>query len=147
MKEGTYQIIITVYEASELEPRGTNFWLFQTHKTACDAFVEIQVRDQVKKSSVLKLTKVGEGWNKQSNFRWTILLQILRHDSRRLRSFIHHSNRLWQKDIYPQWLFAGIFHSRLDQRLLQTKSLNLSGVAHAFWSWRCCWRCYRIFIS
>lgn len=54
MVEGTYQIIITIYEANELEPRGTNFWLFQTHKTACDAFVEIQVRDQVKKSSVLK---------------------------------------------------------------------------------------------
>ena len=52
MKEGNYQIIITVYEANELEPRGTNFWLFKTDKTACDAFVEIQVRDQIKKTSV-----------------------------------------------------------------------------------------------
>ena len=52
MKEGNYQILVTIYEANELEPRGTNFWLFQTHKTACDAFVEIKVRDQIKKSSV-----------------------------------------------------------------------------------------------
>ena len=41
MKEGTYQIIITVYEANEMEPRGSDFYFFKTHKTACDAFVEI----------------------------------------------------------------------------------------------------------
>ena len=39
MVEGDYTIMVTVYEANELEPRGTNFWLFKTEKTACDAFV------------------------------------------------------------------------------------------------------------
>ena len=39
MREGDYQVMITVYEAQELECRGTNFWILETHKTTCDAFV------------------------------------------------------------------------------------------------------------
>ena len=30
MKEGSYQLVVTVYEANELEPRGSNFILFKT---------------------------------------------------------------------------------------------------------------------
>ncbi len=52
MKEGAYQIIIKVYEANDLEPRGSDFLLFKTDKTACDAFVEIEIGDQKKRSIV-----------------------------------------------------------------------------------------------
>lgn len=52
MKEGDYQILITVYEANDLMPRGTDFWIFKTDKTACDAFVEIEIRDQIQRTSV-----------------------------------------------------------------------------------------------
>ena len=41
MIEGDYQILISIYEGSDFMPRGTDFWLFKTNKTACDAFVEI----------------------------------------------------------------------------------------------------------
>lgn len=41
MKEGNYKVIITVYEANDLEARGTDFLLFTTEKSACDTFVEV----------------------------------------------------------------------------------------------------------
>ena len=40
MTEGDYQILITIYEANDLMPRGTDFWIFKTDKTACDAIEE-----------------------------------------------------------------------------------------------------------
>jgi len=39
MKEGDYKILVTIYEASELEPCPANFVFFQAEKSACDAFV------------------------------------------------------------------------------------------------------------
>ncbi len=41
MKEGDYKIIITVYEANELEPRPAQLLFFDLNKTAVDGFVEI----------------------------------------------------------------------------------------------------------
>ncbi len=41
MKEGNYKIIITVYEANDLMPRGYDFVLFNAEKSAADSFVEI----------------------------------------------------------------------------------------------------------
>lgn len=57
MKEGDYKILITVYEANDLEPRPANFILFEADKSACDAFVEIEVR------GVKKRTHVRQGTN------------------------------------------------------------------------------------
>lgn len=44
MKEGDYKILITVYEANDLIPRPADFLLFTADKSACDAFVEIEIR-------------------------------------------------------------------------------------------------------
>ena len=52
MVEGGYKIIVTVYEANDLMPRGIDFLLFEAEKTACDAFVQIKVRDQTKRTKV-----------------------------------------------------------------------------------------------
>lgn len=52
MKEGDYQILITIYEANQLMPRGTDFFLFKSDKSACDSFVEIEIGDQVQKTTV-----------------------------------------------------------------------------------------------
>lgn len=57
MQEGNYQVIITVYEANDLEPRGTNFLFFKTHKTACDAFVEVEVRGEVQRTKVIQIKR------------------------------------------------------------------------------------------
>ena len=52
MKEGDYKILITVYEANDLVPRPADFLLFDAEKSACDAFVEIEIRDQKKRTPV-----------------------------------------------------------------------------------------------
>ena len=52
MKEGDYKILITVYEANDLIPRPADFFLFTTDKSACDAFVEIEIRGEKKKTPV-----------------------------------------------------------------------------------------------
>ena len=54
MKEGDYKIIITVYEGQELEPHDAKlFNLFDLKKSAVDAFVEIQIMGQTRKTAVL----------------------------------------------------------------------------------------------
>ena len=51
MKEGTYKIIITVYELNDLEPKSFKIWKFNLEeKSACDAFIEVTVNDQTKKT-------------------------------------------------------------------------------------------------
>lgn len=52
MKEGDYKILITVYEANDLIPRPADFLLFTADKSACDAFVEIEIRGEKKKTPV-----------------------------------------------------------------------------------------------
>ncbi len=52
MKEGDYKILITIYEANDLIPRPADFLLFNADKSACDAFVEIEIRGQKKKTQV-----------------------------------------------------------------------------------------------
>ena len=52
MKEGSYKILITVYEANELIPGPADFFLFDAEKSACDAFVEVEILGQVKKTPV-----------------------------------------------------------------------------------------------
>lgn len=44
MIEGDYKILITVYEANELEPRPAEMLFFDLNKTAIDGFVEIEIR-------------------------------------------------------------------------------------------------------
>jgi len=51
MKEGTYKILITVYEANDLQPRAEVLF-FNPEKSACDAFIEIEVRGITKKTNV-----------------------------------------------------------------------------------------------
>ena len=41
MIEGDYKVLVTVYEASELEPKNDDFVIFNAEKSACDAFVEM----------------------------------------------------------------------------------------------------------
>ena len=44
MKQGDYKILITIYEAQELEPKKPEFLFFEMNKTACDPFVEVEIR-------------------------------------------------------------------------------------------------------
>ena len=52
MKEGDYKILITVYEAQELESKKAEFLVFNLNKTACDAFVEVDIRGQKRRTAV-----------------------------------------------------------------------------------------------
>lgn len=52
MKEGNYKILITVYEANELIPGPADFLIFEADKSACDAFVEIEILGEVKRTPV-----------------------------------------------------------------------------------------------
>jgi hypothetical protein len=53
MKEGDYKILITVYEANDLLPRAADYYLTTLDKSACDAFVEVEIRGQTKKTPVI----------------------------------------------------------------------------------------------
>lgn len=55
MKEGDYKILITVYEANDLEPKPAEFLFFDLNKSACDAFVEIDIRGEIRKTAVAML--------------------------------------------------------------------------------------------
>ena len=53
MKEGNYKIIMTIYEAQELEPKKADLFGFvPMNKSAVDAFVEIEVLGQKRKTAV-----------------------------------------------------------------------------------------------
>ena len=52
MSEGNYKVLITVYEANDLMARDIDFILFNAEKTAADAFVEIQIKNQTKRTKV-----------------------------------------------------------------------------------------------
>jgi hypothetical protein len=64
MKEGDYKIIITIYEASDLIPKPAEFILYTFEKSACSAFVEVEILGQKKKTPVKFLfIKVRDGTN------------------------------------------------------------------------------------
>lgn len=53
MKEGDYKVIITVYEAQELEPKKAELFSFlPMNKSAVDGFVEVEVMGQTRKTAV-----------------------------------------------------------------------------------------------
>ena len=53
MKEGDYKILITVYEAQELEPQKAKlFNFFDMNKSAVDGFVQIEILGQTRKTAV-----------------------------------------------------------------------------------------------
>lgn len=57
MKEGDYKILITVYEAQELEPQKAKlFNFFDMNKSAVDGFVQIEILGQTRKTAVRKET-------------------------------------------------------------------------------------------
>jgi predicted P-loop ATPase len=54
MKEGDYKIIVTVYEAQELEPKNPKFLFFDMKKSAVDGFAEVEIMGQTRKTAVSK---------------------------------------------------------------------------------------------
>ena len=43
MKEGDYKILVTIYEANDLMPRPADYFFKNIEKSACSAFVEVEI--------------------------------------------------------------------------------------------------------
>lgn len=54
MIEGDYKVIVTLYEASELDPRPDSFGIVEFKKEHCNSFVEIECHGKFKQSKVRK---------------------------------------------------------------------------------------------
>ena len=53
MKEGDYKILVTIYEAQELEPQKAKlFNFFDMNKSAVDGFVQIEIMGQTRRTAV-----------------------------------------------------------------------------------------------
>jgi hypothetical protein len=52
MKEGDYKILVTIYEANDLLPRPADYFFKNVEKSACSAFVEVEINGQKEKTPV-----------------------------------------------------------------------------------------------